>query len=233
MFSERSVAKSPRIVPGAESAGLVAPIIPRTPENRVLAADGEREDGARRDERDELAEEGLALVLGVVLLRERAGDLEQAGAAELVAATLEAGDDLAAERATDAVRLDEDECGFGSHRRGSVVATRAAAEDGRRSARAAHAQRLQRPRRRVTAAGGTGVAQYGQTCQICSSGEPHELHACLRRVVQTGQTRNEASTSPRQTGQRRSRSASRSSRARFSSSRSRRSSIESGGRRKR
>ncbi len=31
MFSDRSVAKSPRIVPGAESAGLVAPIIVRTP----------------------------------------------------------------------------------------------------------------------------------------------------------------------------------------------------------
>ena len=71
---------------------------------------------------DELAEERLALVLGVVLLRERAGDLQEAGAAELVAAALEAGDDLAAECATDAVRLDEDECGFGSHRRGSVVA---------------------------------------------------------------------------------------------------------------
>ena len=32
MFSERSVAKSPRIVPGAESAGFVAPIIVRTTE---------------------------------------------------------------------------------------------------------------------------------------------------------------------------------------------------------
>jgi hypothetical protein len=42
--------------------------------------------------------------------------------------------------------------------------------------------------------GGTLVAQYGHTCQIGSSGDPHEVHACLRRVVQTGQTRNDAST---------------------------------------
>ena len=45
----------------------------------------------------------------------------KAGAAQLVAATLEAGDDLAAEAAGDAVRLDEDECGFGSHGAGRVV----------------------------------------------------------------------------------------------------------------
>ena len=32
MFSPISSAKSPRIVPGAESSGLVAPIIPRTVE---------------------------------------------------------------------------------------------------------------------------------------------------------------------------------------------------------
>ena len=199
--------------------------------DRVLAADGEGEDGAGRDERDELAEEGLALVLGVVLLREGAGDLQEAGAAQLVAATLEAGDDLAAEPAADAVRLDEDECGFGGHRGGSLVDGVADALPGVSSCAARGA--AAGPRRRARAPGGTVVAQYGQTCQIGSSGAPHELQACLRRVVQTGQTRNEASTWPRQTGQRRSRSASRSSSARFSSSRSRRSSIESGGRRKR
>src|SRR5207342_1397052 len=90
--------------------------------DRVLPADGERQHRAGGDERDELAEERLSLVLGVVLLGERPGDLDQTGAAELVAATLEAGDDLAAECATDAVRLDENECGFGSHRRERVVA---------------------------------------------------------------------------------------------------------------
>ena len=157
MFSERSVAKSPRIVPGAESAGFVAPIIPADAEDRVLTADGEREHGAGRDERDELAEERLSLVLGVVLLRERAGDLEQAGAAQLVAATLEAGDDLAAECATDAVRLDENECGFGSHRRERVVATPPAPPE------TGPARQLVRRTRSgcstsspVTAAGGTG-----------------------------------------------------------------------------
>ena len=52
-------------------------------------------------------------------------------------------------------------------------------------------------------------------------------------VVQTGQTRNEASTSARQTGQWSSRAASRSSIAWISSSRSRTSSRYSGGRKKR
>ena len=126
MFSERSVAKSPRIVPGSGVGRVRRAHHSADAEDRVLTADGEREHGAGRDEGDELAEERLALVLGVVLLRERARDLEQAGAAQLVAATLEAGDDLAAECATDAVRLDENECGFGSHRRERVVATPAA-----------------------------------------------------------------------------------------------------------
>jgi hypothetical protein len=38
-------------------------------------------------------------------------------------------------------------------------------------------------------AGSIGVSQYGQTCQIGSSGEPQLTHACLSFVVQTGQTR--------------------------------------------
>ena len=46
------------------------------------------------------------------------------------------------------------------------------------------------------------VAQYGQTCQSDSSGCPHDGHACLSRVVQTGQTRYDASTRARHTGQR-------------------------------
>ena len=53
-----------------QSAGFVAPIIVADAGDRVLAAHGEREHGPGRDERDELAEERLALVLGVVLLCE-------------------------------------------------------------------------------------------------------------------------------------------------------------------
>ena len=51
-------------------------------------------------------------------------------------------------------------------------------------------------------AGGISVAQYGQTCQSDSSGCPHVGHADFSRVVHTGQTRYEASTRARQTGQR-------------------------------
>jgi hypothetical protein len=50
--------------------------------------------------------------------------------------------------------------------------------------------------RRVPSAGGApgsagsiGVSQYGQTCQIGSSGELQLTQACLSFVVQTGQTR--------------------------------------------
>ena len=93
-----SVAKSPRIVPGAESAGFVAPIIVRTPAIASSPRDREREDRAGGDEVDELAEERLALVLGVVLARERLRDPEQPRAAQLVAAPLEPREDLAAER---------------------------------------------------------------------------------------------------------------------------------------
>jgi hypothetical protein len=40
-----------------------------------------------------------------------------------------------------------------------------------------------------SAGGSIGVSQYGQTCQIGSSGAPQFVHACLSFVVQTGQTR--------------------------------------------
>ena len=97
MFSESRAAKSPRIVPGAESSGFVAPIIVADDRIADLAAHGEREHRPRGDEVDELAEERLALVLGVVLASERPVDLQQPRAAQLVAPALEARDDLAGE----------------------------------------------------------------------------------------------------------------------------------------
>ena len=54
-------------------------------------------------------------MLRVVLARERLRDLEQPRAAQVVAAPLEARDDLAAEAPPDAVRLDEHECGLHRH----------------------------------------------------------------------------------------------------------------------
>jgi hypothetical protein len=74
------------------------------------------------------------------------------------------------------------------------------------------------------------VAQYGHTCHRLSSGCPHDGHAERSRVVHTGQTRYDASTLARQTGQRWSSCASRSSIAWISSCRSRASWRYSGGR---
>ena len=87
----------------------------------ALAADGERKHGARGDERDEVGVERLALVLGVVLGCERTGDLQEPHTAQLIAAPLEAGDDLAGKAAAHAVGLDEDERGFGSHSAASLA----------------------------------------------------------------------------------------------------------------
>ena len=115
MFSESSSAKSPRIVPGAESTRVRRAHHRADDRDRRLAADREREHGAGRDEVDERAEERLALVLAVVLARGRLRDLQQPRAAQLEAAALEAGDDLAGEAAAHAVRLDEDEGRFARH----------------------------------------------------------------------------------------------------------------------
>ncbi len=53
---------------------------------------------------------------------------------------------------------------------------------------------MPRRARRVPSAGGApgagasiAVSQYGQTCQIGSSGAPQLTHACLSFVGQTGQ----------------------------------------------
>ena len=76
----------------------------------------------------------------------------------------------------------------------------------------------------------TAVAQYGQIFHAGSSGDLQRRHGSFSRVVQTGQTRYDGSTSLRQYGQRWS-WPSRRSMARISSSRSRTSSRYSGGRR--
>ena len=109
MFSESSSAKSPRIVPGAESSGFVAPIIVRTTEIADSPLTASASTGPELMKSTRLGEEGLALVLGVVLARHRLRDAEQPGASQLEAAPLEARDDLAGEPAAHAVGLDEDE----------------------------------------------------------------------------------------------------------------------------
>ena len=61
-----SVAKSPRIEPGAASSGLVAPITCRAACDRALAFQHHRDQRPARDELDQLAEERLLAVLAVV-----------------------------------------------------------------------------------------------------------------------------------------------------------------------
>ena len=55
-------------MPGAESSGFVAPIIVRTVAIALRPLERERDQRARGDEVDELAEERPRGVLGVVLL---------------------------------------------------------------------------------------------------------------------------------------------------------------------
>ena len=88
------VAKSPRIVPGSASAGFVAPIVFAHRRDRALALDDERPRRRGGDERDELAEERLLAVLGVVLLAELRVDAEELAADDGEATPLDPGENL-------------------------------------------------------------------------------------------------------------------------------------------
>jgi hypothetical protein len=90
-----SVAKSPRIEPGAASIGLVAPI--------------HRHERAARDELDQLRKERLALVLAVVALGELPVELHELQGGQLQALALESSDYLAGQAAVEGVRLYEDQ----------------------------------------------------------------------------------------------------------------------------
>ena len=90
-------------------------------EDRVLTAHGQREHRARGDEPDELSEERLSLVLGVVLLA-RAREIFIDGRRAARSRDARSGRRSRRTVRTNAVRLDENECGFGSHRRERVVA---------------------------------------------------------------------------------------------------------------
>src|SRR5204863_2585729 len=83
--------------------------------DRRLALEHHRDERAGGDEVDELTEERLAVVLGVVLLGGVLVERHQLQRGEGQALALEAGDDLAAEAAREGVGLDEDEGAFGSH----------------------------------------------------------------------------------------------------------------------
>ena len=109
-------ARSPRIVPGAESRGVRRAHRGADDGDRALALEHERERRRRGDELDELAEERLLGVLGVVLLGQPAVDGEQPGGTHGEAAGLEAAEDLAGKAALDGIRLDQDESALDRHR---------------------------------------------------------------------------------------------------------------------
>ena len=119
-FSVSSIARSPRTVPGAASCGLVAPINVRTTFHAFGPSTHDRDERRARDEGDEIVEERLALVFGVVLLR--GAGVEQAELHRKDAQTLafETPDDLADEVPFDRVGLAEHERAFTGGRHGGA-----------------------------------------------------------------------------------------------------------------
>ena len=102
-------ARSPRIEPGCASAGFVAPIVVRIVAIAPSPSTTSAHVGAGGDELDELAEERLLAVLGVVRLAELAVDRDELPGAEREAAALDPREDLAREPPLDSVGLDQDE----------------------------------------------------------------------------------------------------------------------------
>jgi signal peptidase I len=101
--------RSPRIVPGSASFGIVLPTIFRTTAMASGPSIAIGRDRTGRDELDEAVVEVLPGVDGVVLLGHLARDGEKAQADDLEALALEAADDLADEAALHGVGLGEDE----------------------------------------------------------------------------------------------------------------------------
>src|SRR6201992_323839 len=109
MLKVTSSAKSPRIEPGAALARVGrADHLPRRL-NRFDAFEDDRDQRAAGDEADELAEEGLLAVLGVMLVGDRLGRGQRLEGGDPQPLTLEAGDHLTGQGALDGVRLDEDQ----------------------------------------------------------------------------------------------------------------------------
>jgi hypothetical protein len=83
--------------------------------NRTLALDDERKRRRGGDEVDQLAEERLLAMLGVVLFSERAVDAQQLRGEQREAAALDPAEDLPGERALHRVGLDQDQTTFDGH----------------------------------------------------------------------------------------------------------------------
>ena len=155
--------------------------------DRALALEDERERRPGRDELDELAEERLLDVLGVVAARRARGRPGRASRPRTIEPPpLEAREDLAGEPALHRVGLDQDESLLGGQRPSQPEQTPGVSPPRRR--------RLERVvwRELDGTAASTGVSQYGHTCHSGSSGALQRRHASFSFVVQTGQARKSA-----------------------------------------
>ena len=81
--------------------------------DRVGPIEGERDEGPRRDELDKTAEERLLAMDGVVLLGERAVDVDELEPDDPEASFLVAREDPPDQETLDAVGFDENQCPFG------------------------------------------------------------------------------------------------------------------------
>ena len=117
-FSVVSMARSPRMVPGAAFAGLVAPISVRTT-CQVSSGPSTTSSSDRRpgDEGEQIVVERLALVLRVVAAGELAVELAQLGRDQAQPLALQAADDLADEAPFDGVGLADDQGAVHERRR--------------------------------------------------------------------------------------------------------------------
>lgn len=133
----RTMAKSPRMVPGAEARGLVAPrmtrpVLTASRPSQTMAATGPEPmsgamsagvglwDSCAARTGNEGREEGLVAQVGIVLLEVLLGGSDKLDGSELEAAVLEAGDDVANE-ATLLYRVSR---GSGSGSAGTTAAIR-------------------------------------------------------------------------------------------------------------
>ncbi len=216
--SRRAPARSRRgSCPAPSRSGFVAPIIVRTVDDRARALERERDERARRDEVDELAEERPLGVLGVVLLGDGAGEHELLEPADAEPAALEAADQFGDESAADGVGLEQDKGRLGWHARFRLVWR---VRTGFRTASSCAA----------AAACGVGASQNGQSRHSGLSGERQRWTGELEPpcAVRAG---DELGLDVAAAAGHMPSSPSRRSIARISSSRSRTSSRYSGGRR--
>ena len=134
-FSVNAIERSPRIVPGAASRRVRRPHQGADDRRGALTLDHHGHDRAAGDERDQVLEERLAVVLAVVHLRDVDLERAQLERDDRQVLGFDAPDDLADELALDRIRLAENE-GPVSHGSGTLPARRRPPGNGGKRAQA-------------------------------------------------------------------------------------------------